>query len=162
MSDSDQVLQKVLSDALSGRGAHANTAAALDGLSLQQAGAFVPGSPHTIFQIVNHLSFWQGFALAWLNGEKPATPESAALSWPGEAMPSSEEEWEAAVESFRQGLASICERVERGDLSEAVGEKSAAEIVQLIASHNSYHVGQVALLRRIQAAWPPPAGGVTW
>jgi len=159
---SDAVLQKVLSDGLSGRGAHANTADALDGLSIQQAGAFIPGSPHTIFQIVNHLSFWQNFALAWIDGDKPATPESAALSWPSDATPNSEKEWEDALAGFREGLASVCERVDRGDLSERVGEKHAAEILQIIASHNSYHIGQVALLRRIQAAWPPPAGGVTW
>ncbi len=161
MSD-DTNLQKVFSDALSGRGAHADTAESLEGLTLEQAGAFVPGSPHTIFQTVNHLIYWHDFALAWLDGEKPATPEHAELSWPGDAAPNDEEEWQGAVTRFREGLAAFHDRAARGDLFEQVGEKNAAEILQLIASHNSYHIGQIALLRRIQAAWPPPAGGATW
>ena len=28
--------------------------------------------------------------------------------------------------------------------------------------HNSYHVGQIILLRRLLKAWPPPGGGDTW
>jgi uncharacterized damage-inducible protein DinB len=28
--------------------------------------------------------------------------------------------------------------------------------------HNSYHVGQIAMLRRMLSLWPPRAGGDTW
>jgi len=28
--------------------------------------------------------------------------------------------------------------------------------------HNSYHVGQIAMLRRMFGAWPPRGGGDTW
>jgi uncharacterized damage-inducible protein DinB len=28
--------------------------------------------------------------------------------------------------------------------------------------HNSYHVGQIAMLRRMLGAWPPQSGGDTW
>jgi uncharacterized damage-inducible protein DinB len=31
-----------------------------------------------------------------------------------------------------------------------------------IVAHNSYHIGQVALLRRQAGAWPPERGGDTW
>jgi len=31
-----------------------------------------------------------------------------------------------------------------------------------IAMHNSYHAGQIALLRRQAGAWPPERGGDTW
>jgi uncharacterized damage-inducible protein DinB len=29
-------------------------------------------------------------------------------------------------------------------------------------AHNSYHVGQIALLRRTLGAWPPRGGGDSW
>jgi hypothetical protein len=41
-------------------------------------------------------------------------------------------------------------------------EKSRLEMLHTIAGHNSYHVGQVVLLRQLLAAWPPPSGGLTW
>ena len=31
-----------------------------------------------------------------------------------------------------------------------------------IASDNSYHAGQAALVRVMLDAWPPPSGGLTW
>jgi uncharacterized damage-inducible protein DinB len=31
-----------------------------------------------------------------------------------------------------------------------------------ITAHNSYHAGQIALLRRQAGAWPPERGGDTW
>jgi len=32
-------------------------------------------------------------------------------------------------------------------------------MLQTVASHNSYHTGQVVLLRRILGAWPPETSG---
>jgi len=29
-------------------------------------------------------------------------------------------------------------------------------------AHNSYHVGQIALVRRALGAWPPSGGGDSW
>ena len=34
--------------------------------------------------------------------------------------------------------------------------------IQVIGTHNSYHAGQIALLRRQAGAWPPERGGDTW
>jgi uncharacterized damage-inducible protein DinB len=28
--------------------------------------------------------------------------------------------------------------------------------------HNSYHFGQIAMLRRVLGAWPPRGGGDSW
>jgi len=35
-------------------------------------------------------------------------------------------------------------------------------ILWQLASHNSYHTGQIATIRRCLNAWPPKAGGDTW
>ncbi len=48
------------------------------------------------------------------------------------------------------------------DLLADRGGKSVLEILQLIATHNSYHVGQIVSLRRGLGSWPPPRGGLTW
>ena len=35
-------------------------------------------------------------------------------------------------------------------------------MLHTIASHNSYHLGQIVLVRQLLGAWPPPGGGLTW
>jgi uncharacterized damage-inducible protein DinB len=37
----------------------------------------------------------------------------------------------------------------------------AAVLWQMVA-HNSYHVGQIALVRQALGVWPPRGGGDTW
>jgi uncharacterized damage-inducible protein DinB len=36
------------------------------------------------------------------------------------------------------------------------------EEVLMLQGHNSYHLGQIVLLRQELGAWPPPRGGDTW
>lgn len=162
MSQEVRDLRQVVRQALTGRGAHVLTAEALDGLDWTLTGRQVEGLQHTVFQIVGHLVYWQRFSLAWIDGEKPPTPARAADSWPGSAAPTDEAEWIETVAAFRQGLAAFEQRVDSVDLSARRGPKTILEIVQLIASHNSYHIGQIVDLRRSLGSWPPPSGGATW
>ena len=70
---------------------------------------------HSVFEIVNHLDYWQAFAVAWIDGNKPMTPEHAAGSWPGAAEPADAADWDRAVERFLTGLDELDERTRRID-----------------------------------------------
>ena len=63
---------------------------------------------------------------------------------------------------FLEGLAALESRADEMDLATPRGPKTVLEMLQLIASHNSYHMGQIALIRRSLGAWPPPGGGASW
>ena len=162
MGENRESLGASLEQALSGKSAHALTAEVFDGLDWEQAGARPEGAPYSVFQLLNHLVYWQEFGLRWLDGEPPEVPEHAAESWPGEVAPAGQGEWEEAIERFKTGRAEYERRAGEADLFVQLGPKSALEVIQLVASHNSYHAGQVAVLRRMLGAWPPPGGGVTW
>jgi uncharacterized damage-inducible protein DinB len=36
------------------------------------------------------------------------------------------------------------------------------DVVWQTIVHNSHHLGQVVMVRRLLGAWPPPGGGDTW
>jgi uncharacterized damage-inducible protein DinB len=46
------------------------------------------------------------------------------------------------------------------------GDKNVAGTLEAVlwqmVAHNSYHVGQIAMIRRTLGAWPPCGGGDTW
>lgn len=148
--------------ALTGHGAHASTAHVFDGVDWKQAGTLPAGAPHSLYQLLHHMSFWQDWALRWLEGKKPATPKHASESWPAQAAPTSAEHWRKALKHYQKGLHELERNCTKSDLFVRHGDKTAMEMIQAIASHNSYHAGQAAFLRRAVGAWPPPAGGVTW
>ncbi len=162
MSDEPLGLRQIVRQALSGRGAHTLVQEIADGLDWRAAGRRMDGSPHTIFEIVQHMVYWQRFCLDWIDREKPATPEHASESWPGPAEPPNQAAWADAVGELRTGLSELDDRAREVDLEAVRHGKSLLELLQLVASHNSYHCGQIALLRRQLGEWPPPGGGATW
>jgi hypothetical protein len=159
---SDEILQASLKRALTGEGAHVEAKNVFDGLDWKLAGAQPEGAPHTIFQLLSHLIYWQDWVVKWLDGETPPIPERAAGSWPGALGPESAAEWEQSVRQFVEGFERLISQVDEGDLLAEGDRKSRFEMLQTIASHNSYHLGQAVHLRQMLGAWPPPGGGLTW
>jgi uncharacterized damage-inducible protein DinB len=155
-------VQRTARGAVTGKGAHAQTREVFDGLDWKLAGARPPGAPHSACQLLEHMTFWQEWAARWLDGEDPATPRHAAGSWPGGHGPATAAEWRQAVKRFQRALDALERRCRAGDLLAKPGSKTALEMLQTIGSHNSYHAGQVAMLRQALGAWPPPSGGLTW
>jgi uncharacterized damage-inducible protein DinB len=162
MSRNDEILEKTVGRALSGEGAHVGSHNVFEGLDWKLAGTRPAGAPHSLFQLLKHLIYWQDWVVRWLDGKAPPVPKHASGSWPRSASPASMEEWERAVKDFHKGLDALERGSRSADLLAKRGKKSRLEMLQAIASHNSYHLGQAALLRQILGAWPPPSGGLTW
>ena len=151
--------------ALSGEGSHVDVGGAFLGLDWRLAGRRPAGAPHSVFRLLGHMIYWQDVYLERLAGASVPSPEHDAIGWPGAEEPSSEDEWKDAVARFSAGLARAMRAAESNSLDLALpnfGGRTRHETLHLIASHNSYHVGQVALLRRMLETWPPPGGGDSW
>lgn len=157
-----KLLQQVAGRALSGKGAHVASAAVFSDLDTTTAGERPAGLPHSLFQILEHIVFWQDWVIEWCNGGKPRVPKHAAGSWPSKAAPADQAEWTACVRRFQTGLKELERRSRNGDLIEKKGKQSPLEMLHAIASHNSYHIGQAVVLRQMLGKWPPPSGGLTW
>ena len=162
MSSDRQALEKIASRALSGKGAHVETKHLFAGLGWKVAGTRPEGVPHSLFQLLNHMTYWQDWVVKWLEGENPPIPKHASGGWPGSPAPASAREWQRAARGFRSGLDRLARQSREADVLATRGKHSRLGMLQAIASHNSYHAGQVVLLRQVLGTWPPPSGGLTW
>jgi len=162
MTSDRDVFYKTVGRALSGNNAHVETGTILEALDWKLAGMRPDGVPHSLFQLVNHMIYWQEWVVKWLDGKKPRTPKHAAGGWPGAVSPANRKEWERVVRRFRSALDALDHRSRKADLLSKRGKMTRLEMLHIIASHNSYHAGQAAFLRQLLGAWPPPSGGVTW
>ncbi|MCK7505428.1 MAG: hypothetical protein MZV70_15995, partial [Desulfobacterales bacterium] len=59
--------------------------------------------PHSVYQLLTHMTYWQDWVAAWLDGERTAVPRHAS-SWPAESGPTSRREWDDAVARFVEGF----------------------------------------------------------
>jgi uncharacterized damage-inducible protein DinB len=168
---------RAITELLHAKGAHADPLACVEDLSAELAARQVKGFPHSIAQLVFHMNYWMDYELRRIRGERPAYPEHAAESFPTFASPSEEREdaqpWHHLRKRFAGLLADFAtlansspkemlrqiESVHTGDMP--VAGTLEAVLWQVVA-HNSYHTGQIAMLRQILSAWPPRGGGDTW
>lgn len=162
MTDGHDVASVALNNALHGTGAHVDTGTIFAGLGWKQAGVRPPGAPHSVYEILTHMLYWNEWAVKRLGGAKPPVPKHASGGWPGGAGPASKKEWDRAVRRFHETLKALDAAASGGDLTTKTRATSRLEVLHAMASHNSYHAGQVVVLRQILGAWPPPGGGLTW
>ena len=164
---------RALIELLHGKGAHADPAACVEDLSAELAARHVAGFPHSIGQLVFHMNYWMTYELRRICGEKPAYPEHNSESFPPAPAPADAEEWDRLRNIFADLLANFAalansapkemqreiETAHEGDTK--VAGTLEAVLWQMVA-HNSYHTGQIAMIRRAMGAWPPRGGGDTW
>jgi uncharacterized damage-inducible protein DinB len=164
----------VLVELIRGKGAHTDALACVAGLGADEAGRVPAPSPHSVFDLVFHVSYWIDYELARIRGESPTYPAHAAESWPEGHAPKDAKEWDAAVRRFEallgemtrlaQGPAEALARpVEITSMENNANQGSTlGDVLIQTVVHNSYHLGQIALVRRMLGAWPPPTGSDTW
>jgi uncharacterized damage-inducible protein DinB len=164
---------RALIELLYGNGAHANTLACVEDVDLELAGRRAENFQHSIWQLVNHMNFWMAYELKRIGNEKPVYPAHASESWPTNAAPSSEKDWQEAINLFRDLLATLVKLADLPSdcLAQEVGathqdhtkrSSSLLAVLWQTVVHNSYHIGQVAMLRRTFGRWPPQGGGDSW
>jgi uncharacterized damage-inducible protein DinB len=122
---------------------------------------------------VSHLNYWTDYELQRICGESPAYPAHASESWPLEAAPANQDEWKRTIAHFKELLAKLAALAESApDVlareippthpSHANHSSTLLSVLWQTLVHNTYHVGQIAMLRKILGAWPPEGGGDTW
>jgi hypothetical protein len=112
--------------------------------------------PATIWQILQHLLAWQAHQLAQLQGTAPPEAFDEKRSWEATRVPPSEAALQAAVTQFNRQLADLqtWANAAEGDAQQVLLQ---GVILQDVALHLSFHVGEVVLMRRLQGTYPLPA-----
>lgn len=158
----EQAFARTLVQSLIGERGHLPIAKALSDIDLSLSAEQVEGLPYTIYQLVSHMNYWQDFMLTHVRGEEPAHPVSPQASWPSEPSAPDEASWQQQLDDFLQGIDSACELATTLELAKPlvhIQTETVAGFLRNIASHNTYHLGEIVAIRRIQGAWPPPGGG---
>jgi uncharacterized damage-inducible protein DinB len=164
--------QQALTELFHGKGSHADPIACIEDISAEIAARQVAGFPHSIGQLVFHMNYWMDYELHRIRGEKPKYPEHNAESFPP-ASHLDAKQWDKVRKKFSELLADYTALAQspRAELDRQIesvhqGDKNLASTLEAIlwqmVAHNSHHIGQIAMIRRMLGVWPPKAGGDTW
>src|SRR5258708_2027113 len=164
---------RALTGLLHGMGAHADPVACIEGLSAELAARKVEGSRNWSARLVFHRNYWRDYERRRIRSRRPEYRAHNWESFPAASTPAGAQDWERLRRRFAELLADFAalagssqvemqrqiETVHEGD--KQVSGSLDAVLWQMIA-HNSYHTGQIAMIRRMLGVWPPRAGGDTW
>jgi hypothetical protein len=157
--DRDRPLREHLLAFLRGGSAHLDFDAALADLPPELRGARVAGVPHTPWRLLEHLRIAQWDILEFSRDPRHVSPPFPDGYWPVSDAPPDPDAWDRSAAAFRADLRAMLDLVAdpATDLFAPIPHGEGQTVLRealLVADHNSYHAGQLVLLRRALGAWP--------
>ena len=149
----ESALREELVGLLEGGRAHATFEDAVEGFPLEMRGATLPGVAHTPWQILEHLRLAQWDILEFCRNPSHESPNWPEGYWPKEPAPPTKTAWNESVKRFLEDRTALTTWIQDGstDLFASVPNQDGPRLLHQIvitAQHNSYHLGQLLLLRR--------------
>ena len=159
MADQDAALREQLHQLLLGKNAHVDLLSALKGFPPDLYGTKPVGAAHSGWEVLEHLRI--ALRDLWDFSTNPNYVEQKwpDAYWPPSQEPPSREAWENSRRALEEDLelfgtlvknpeSNLYARIPWGD-----GQTLLREVL-VAADHNSYHTGELVVLRRLLGAWP--------
>lgn len=159
MPDNDSALRRQLIELIKGGSAHVDYKKALEDFPAELRGKRPKASPHTPWQLLEHMRLAQSDILEYSRDSSHTSPDFPEGYWPETPEPPDPKAWDRTVNGFCEDLRAICKMVEdeSKDLFAPFPNGSGHTLFRealLAADHNAYHLGQLVLLRRMLGTWP--------
>jgi len=150
--DQEKILREHLSELLLGRSAHIDLEAAVADFPMADMNTQVAGSPHTAWQLLEHIRIAQWDILEFSRDANHVSPDWPDGYWPAEE--GTADKWRASLEQVRRDLRSMIDLVgdESTDLYANIEHGDGQTVLRealLVADHNAYHLGQLVLVKRM-------------
>lgn len=135
--------------------------AALTGLTAKEASWTTDGAGYTIWQIVNHLVFCNADVVQRVTGKgEPlqAADNDASFGEPGD--PQDDGAWSTTVNRLFEVFGDMQQLItevndEKLDAPYRENSSSTGRLLSNVMMHDTYHLGQIVLMRKLQGSWSP-------
>jgi hypothetical protein len=150
----DKAVREHVVELLKGKSAHIDLESALKDFPLERINDNVGGSPHTAWQLLEHIRIAQWDILDFCTN-----PEYKVMKWPDDYWPRDEGKfgsWQVSVKQILDDLQSMRTLVsdEKNDLFAEIPHGDGQTILRealRVSDHNSYHLGQLVLVKKMLA-----------
>lgn len=134
--------------------AHVDLESVLKEFPRELRGKKPEGSPHTPWQLLEHMRIAQRDILEFSKDPGYKAPKWPDEYWPKTDAPPDDKAWDKSVEQTLAYLKEMCVLVSdpKRDLFVPIPHGDGQTLLReamLVADHNAYHVGQLVLVRRI-------------
>jgi len=155
----DDSLRKHVLYLLRGGGAHLSFDDFISSFPADLCNRKVDGLPYTAWQVLEHMRIVQWDILEFSRDSNHVSPEFPKGYWPRQDEPGTPALWQQTIDAFRNDLQQMGAIVEdpATDLYATIPHGDGQTILReafLIADHNAYHLGVLAVIARIVKTVP--------
>ena len=134
--------------------AHQSFDSAMAEVPVAARGERPAGAPHSPWELLEHMRIAQWDILEYARGDAThVSPDFPSGYWPPSPQPPNETAWDESVAKFRADLAALVAIAndDAFDLLAKIPRGNATWLAKilLVADHNTYHLGQLVLVRRM-------------
>lgn len=150
--DAQKQLRQHLLELLEGKFAHIDLESAIKDFPLDQINTRVGNSPHSGWDLLEHIRIAQWDILEFSRNAKHKSPDWPEGYWPRKN--GTKKDWNASVKQILKDLKALRVLVKntKNDLYAPFawgdGQTLLREVL-LLADHNSYHLGQLVLVKKM-------------
>jgi hypothetical protein len=157
MTDSDPLRTELLA-LIDGQGARMPFDDAVADFPTDAINRFPPYVPYTPWHLLEHLRITQADILDYILNPAYVEPVWPDMYWPATDAVATPDQFALTIERFRSDLAAIRALVAdpTTDLLATIPNTPGHTIlreVRVVGDHNSYHVGEFAILRQVMGTW---------
>jgi len=147
-------LREHIAELLHGGHAHQDFDSAIAEVPVAVRGERPDGAPHSPWELLEHMRIAQTDILEWARGgDTYVELEFPSGYWPSSPQPPNTSAWDESAAKFRADHAALAAMVndESFDLLADIPRGGATWLAKILlaADHNTYHLGQLVLVRRM-------------
>ena len=155
--NNNDIIRKELLNLLYGRNAHATFEKAVANFPMEYINSKVEGIDHSPWQLVEHMRLAQWDILDFILNPNYKEREFPTDYWPKEKT-ATPEMWNETINKFQNDFEEFIKIVNNPDTDFFAPIPYAKDYtiyreILLLADHNSYHTGQLIVMRKVLGIW---------
>ena len=158
--NNDQELRKQLVRMLTVRQAHMDFEDAVAGFPMDQINTRPPNCDYSFWHLLEHMRIAQQDIADYILSEDYQWPNFPDDYWPDKSLETNPAGWAATIAGFLAGRKKLVELVNNPavDLfaplpNSGEHQHNILREIEVIASHNAYHTGELGILRQVMGLW---------
>lgn len=157
----DKELRNQLVALLTVRQAHVDFADAVADFPTKHINSKAPNCTYSFWHLVEHLRICQKDILEYITSDHYVWPNFPDDLWPEQSATTTLKGWKTSVEQFISDRGKLVKIVQdpKTDLFAPLANSgkhkhTILREINIIASHNAYHTGEIVVLRKMMGLWP--------
>ena len=157
----DKALRNQLASLLTVRQAHIDFADAVADFPAEHINTRPPNCDYTFWHLLEHIRICQKDILDYIVSDNYQWPDFPNDLWPDKSAETDLAGWQQTIAAFSADRQKLADIINNPDIdlfaplpNSGEHQHNILREINIIASHNAYHTGELGVLRQLMGLWP--------